>query len=130
MSEVHNNDIRELLDVIPVIPHNLMMEYLTRQYNMTPNKAREVIYNACRKGSNRRPACYVTNDGLAKADYVTMTSLYRKRCRAFRVACEFLPEGRQFSIPSTCVAAEFLSSRAVYTMSVSSKRARNSLWRI
>ena len=24
MSEVHNNDIRELLDVIPVIPHNLM----------------------------------------------------------------------------------------------------------
>lgn len=29
MSEVHNNDIRELLDVIPVIPHNLMME-LTR----------------------------------------------------------------------------------------------------
>lgn len=102
MSEVHNNDIRELLDVIPVIPHNLMMEYLTRQYNMTPNKAREVIYNACRKGSNRRPACYVTNDGLAKADYVTMTSLYRKRCRAFRVACEFLPEGRQFSIPSTC----------------------------
>ena len=85
-----------------MIPHNLMMEYLTRQYNMTPNKAREVIYNACRKGSNRRPACYVTNDGLAKADYVTMTSLYRKRCRAFRVACEFLPEGRQFSIPSTC----------------------------
>lgn len=36
MSEVHNNDIRELLDVIPVIPHNLMMEYLTRQYNMNP----------------------------------------------------------------------------------------------
>ena len=30
MSEVHNNDIRELLDVIPVIPHNLMMEYLTQ----------------------------------------------------------------------------------------------------
>ena len=82
MSETHNNDIRELLDVIPVMPHNLMMEYLTRQYNMTPNKAREVIYNACRKGSNRRPACYVTNDGLAKADYVTMTSLYRKRWRS------------------------------------------------
>lgn len=38
MSEVHNNDIRELLDVIPVIPHNLMMEYLTRQYNMTPTR--------------------------------------------------------------------------------------------
>lgn len=55
MSEVHNNDIRELLDVIPVIPHNLMMEYLTRQYNMTPNKAREVIYNACRKGLKPPP---------------------------------------------------------------------------
>ena len=77
MSEVHNNDIRELLDTIPVIPNELMEEYLVRQYNITPNKAREIIYSACRKGANRRPACYVTNDGLAKADYFTMNSLVR-----------------------------------------------------
>lgn len=101
MSEIHNTDIRELLDSIPVIPNTLMEEYLTRRYEITPNKAREIIYNACRKGSNRRPACYATNDGLAKADYITMTSLYRKRCRALRVACEFLPESRRFSIPAT-----------------------------
>ena len=44
MSEVHNNDIRELLDTIPVIPNELMEEYLVRQYNITPNKAREIIY--------------------------------------------------------------------------------------
>lgn len=37
MSEVHNNDIRELLDTIPVIPNELMEEYLVRQYNITPN---------------------------------------------------------------------------------------------
>lgn len=99
MSEVHNNDIRELLDVIPVIPHNLMMEYLTRQYNMTPNKAREVIYNACRKGSNRRPACYVTNDGLAKADYVTMTSLYRNAAAHSVWHASFCRKGVSFQFP-------------------------------
>ena len=32
MSEIHNSDIRELLDAIPVIPNELMAEYLTRQY--------------------------------------------------------------------------------------------------
>ena len=68
MSEIHNSDIRELLDAIPVIPNELMAEYLTRQYQ--------------------------------KADYITMTSSIRKRCRAFRVACEFLPESRNFTIPS------------------------------
>ena len=109
MSEIHNTDIRELLDSIPVIPNTLMEEYLTRRYEITPNKAREIIYNACRKGSNRRPACYATNDGLAKADYITMTSLYRKRCRAFRVACEFLPESRRFSIPATSSKAAAMS---------------------
>ena len=31
MSEVHNNDIRELLDTIPVIPHELMEEYHPEQ---------------------------------------------------------------------------------------------------
>ena len=125
MSEVHNNDIRELLDVIPVIPHNLMMEYLTRQYNMTPNKAREVIYNACRKGSNRRPACYVTNDGLAKADYVTMTSLYRKRCRAFRVACEFLPDVCEFEKGKELIVADMIRNAGIREdmMSVTSRIA-------
>ena len=89
MSEIHNSDIRELLDAIPVIPNELMAEYLTRQYQVSKNMAQEIIYNACRKGSNRRPACYPTKEGLAKADYITMTSSIRKRCRAFRVACEF-----------------------------------------
>ena len=93
-------DIRELLDAIPVIPNELMAEYLTRQYQVSKNMAQEIIYNACRKGSNRRPACYPTKEGLAKADYITMTSSIRKRCRAFRVACEFLPESRNFTIPS------------------------------
>lgn len=100
MSEIHNSDIRELLDAIPVIPNELMAEYLTRQYQVSKNMAQEIIYNACRKGSNRRPACYPTKEGLAKADYITMTSSIRKRCRAFRVACEFLPESRNFTIPS------------------------------
>ena len=100
MSEIHNSDIRELLDAIPVIPNELMAEYLTRQYQVSKNMAQEIIYNACRKGSNRRPACYPTKEGLAKADYITMTSSIRKRCRAFRVACEFLPESRSFTIPS------------------------------
>lgn len=49
MSEIHNTDIRELLDSIPVIPNTLMEEYLTRRYEITPNKAREIIYNACRQ---------------------------------------------------------------------------------
>ena len=74
MSEIHNSDIRELLDAIPVIPNELMAEYLTRQYQVSKNMAQEIIYNACRKGSNRRPACYPTKEGLAKADYITMTS--------------------------------------------------------
>ena len=55
MSEIHNSDIRELLDAIPVIPNELMAEYLTRQYQVSKNMAQEIIYNACRKGSNRRP---------------------------------------------------------------------------
>ena len=97
MSEIHNSDIRELLDAIPVIPNELMAEYLTRQYQVSKNMAQEIIYNACRKGSNRRPACYPTKEGLAKADYITMTSSIRKRCRAFRVACEFLP-----ALPTRC----------------------------
>lgn len=105
MSEVHNADIRELLDTIPVIPDALMEEYLTRQYSITPNKAREIIYNACHKGSNRRPACYVTEGGLAKADYITMSSLYRKRCRAFRVACEFFAGKSSFFYSEQCSMA-------------------------
>lgn len=35
MSEIHNSDIRELLDAIPVIPNELMAEYLTRQYQVS-----------------------------------------------------------------------------------------------
>ena len=67
MSEIHNSDIRELLDAIPVIPNELMAEYLTRQYQVSKNMAQEIIYNACRKGSNRRPACYPTKEGPASA---------------------------------------------------------------
>mgnify|MGYP001240296196 CR=1 FL=1 len=39
MSEIHNSDIRELLDAIPVIPNELMAEYLTRQYQVSKNMA-------------------------------------------------------------------------------------------
>ena len=103
MSEVHNNDIRELLDVIPVIPHNLMMEYLTRQYNMTPNKAREVIYNACRKGSNRRPACYVTNDGLAKALPRIPCGMRVFAGRASVFDSLYLPVAAEFLLRGQCI---------------------------
>ena len=48
MSEIHNSDIRELLDAIPVIPNELMAEYLTRQYQVSKNMAQEIIYNAVR----------------------------------------------------------------------------------
>ena len=56
----------------------------------------------------------MTNDGLAKADYVTMTSLYRKRCRAFRVACEFLPEGVSFRFPLPAWLLSFCFEGSVY----------------
>ena len=46
MSEIHNSDIRELLDAIPVIPNELMAEYLTRQYQVSKNMAQEIIYNS------------------------------------------------------------------------------------
>lgn len=99
MAAIHNEDIKDLLSVIPIIPDGLMLEYLMHRYDMTPNRARETIYNACRQYAKKKPLCYATNDGLARYADLTMNSKVMQQCRAFRVACEFLPESRAFSLP-------------------------------
>ena len=93
MAATHNEDIKDLLSVIPVIPDKLMIEYLT------PNRARETIYTACRQYAKKKPVCYATNGGLARYNDLAMNSKIMQQCRAFRVACEFLPESRAFSLP-------------------------------
>lgn len=85
--------------MIPVIPDKLMIEYLMRRFDMTPNRARETIYNACRQYAKKKPVCYATNGGLARYNDLAMNSKIMQQCRAFRVACEFLPESRAFSLP-------------------------------
>ena len=100
MAAIHNEDIKDLLSVIPIIPDKLMIEYLMRRFDMTPNRARETIYNACRQYAKKKPVCYATNEGLARYNDLTMNSKIMQQCRAFRVACEFLPESRAFSCPS------------------------------
>lgn len=99
MAATHNEDIKDLLSVIPVIPDKLMIEYLMRRFDMTPNRARETIYNACRQYAKKKPVCYATNGGLARYNDLAMNSKIMQQCRAFRVACEFLPESRAFSLP-------------------------------
>ena len=99
MAAIHNEDIKDLLSVIPIIPDKLMTEYLMRRFDMTPNRARETIYNACRQYAKKKPVCYATNGGLARYNDLTMNSKIMQQCRAFRVACEFLPESRAFSLP-------------------------------
>ena len=61
MAAIHNEDIKDLLSVIPIIPDKLMTEYLMRRFDMTPNRARETIYNACRQYAKKKPVCYATN---------------------------------------------------------------------
>lgn len=99
MSQVHNEDIKDLLSYFQVIPDALMKVYLMKQYNMTPNRAVETIYNACRTSGRQRPAAYVTKGGLARSESFTANSQTLQRCRAFRVCCEFLPSSRQFVLP-------------------------------
>lgn len=55
MAAIHNEDIKDLLSVIPIIPDKLMIEYLMRRFDMTPNRARETIYNACRQYAKKKP---------------------------------------------------------------------------
>ena len=99
MAATHNEDIKDLLSVIPVIPDKLMIEDLMRRFDMTPNRARDTIYNACRQYAKKKPVCYATNGGLARYNDLAMNSKIMQQCRAFRVACEFLPESRAFSLP-------------------------------
>lgn len=99
MSAVHNDDIRDLLTYIPVVPDALMKIYLQKEYNMTAFRADETIYNACRYRNKVKPTCYATNSGLARFADTQMTSNTEALCRAFRVACEFLPGSRDLVIP-------------------------------
>lgn len=74
MAATHNEDIKDLLSVIPVIPDKLMIEYLMRRFDMTPNRARETIYNACRQYAKKKPVCYATNGGLARYNDLAMAA--------------------------------------------------------
>lgn len=81
MAAIHNEDIKDLLSVIPIIPDKLMIEYLMRRFDMTPNRARETIYNACRQYAKKKPVCYATNEGLARYNDLTMNSKIIHRSR-------------------------------------------------
>ena len=91
MAAIHNEDIKDLLSVIPIIPDKLMIEYLMRRFDMTPNRARETIYNACRQYAKKKPVCYATNEGLARYNDLTMNPWLLNFCEdghAYYV-CEF-----------------------------------------
>ena len=82
------------------MPHALLQEYIARRYNLTDNAAQEIIYNACRP-CRRRPVAYITKNGdVALGKDWEMNSKILQQCRAFRVCCEFLPAGREFTFSS------------------------------
>ena len=98
MAAVHNEDIRDLLSSIPIIPDNLMIQYLMRRFNMSENRARETIYQACRQYRHMKPVCYSLKGSITRSENVTMNSNLLSLCKALRVACEYLPGSRQFVV--------------------------------
>lgn len=112
MAATHNEDIKDLLSVIPVIPDKLMIEYLMRRFDMTPEPGtgnylqcvpavREekagVLRDERRAGPVQRP-CHEQQD-------------YAAVPRVPRCVRVFAGEQGVFTAQTASMAAEFLRGR-------------------